>query len=105
MRRPCYQLPACLIMTILGWLKLTMPGGRRSGRKFRMGDKVFIKVVSANLSKRQLDFEWVMKPDVEDQLNEAPVRKGKAPATKGKKQEQGKEKKQKRLTFAAVRLR
>jgi ribonuclease R len=33
--------------------------GRRSGRKFRMGDKVRIKVVSANLTKRQLDYEWV----------------------------------------------
>ena len=36
--------------------------GRRSGRKFRMGDKIFIKVVAANLTKRQLDFEWVIKP-------------------------------------------
>jgi ribonuclease R len=33
--------------------------GRRSGRKFRMGDNVRIKVVSANLDKRQLDYEWV----------------------------------------------
>jgi len=34
--------------------------GRRSGRTFRMGDKVWIRVVSANLEKRQLDYEWVM---------------------------------------------
>ncbi|MDP4130207.1 MAG: ribonuclease R [Bacteroidota bacterium] len=34
--------------------------GRRSGRSFRMGDKVRIKVVSANLAKRQLDCEWVL---------------------------------------------
>jgi len=34
--------------------------GRRSGRRFRMGDKVTIKVVSGNLSKRQLDYEWVI---------------------------------------------
>jgi ribonuclease R len=34
--------------------------GRRSGRTFRMGDKVTIKVVSANLAKRQLDYEWVV---------------------------------------------
>lgn len=34
--------------------------GRRSGRKFRMGDKVWIKVVAANLEKRQLDYEWVI---------------------------------------------
>lgn len=34
--------------------------GRRSARKFRMGDKVRIKVVAANLTKRQLDYEWVL---------------------------------------------
>jgi ribonuclease R len=34
--------------------------GRRSGRKFRMGDKVRIKIVAANLTKRQLDYEWVL---------------------------------------------
>lgn len=34
--------------------------GRRSGRKFKMGDKVSIKVVAANLDKRQLDYEWVL---------------------------------------------
>jgi ribonuclease R len=34
--------------------------GARSGRKFRMGDKVRIKVVSANLSRRQLDYEWIL---------------------------------------------
>jgi ribonuclease R len=32
--------------------------GRRSGRKFSMGDKITIKVVAANLDKRQLDYEW-----------------------------------------------
>ena len=40
--------------------------GRRSGRKFRMGDKVQIKVVAANLTKRQLDFEWVLASDDND---------------------------------------
>jgi ribonuclease R len=44
--------------------------GRRSGRRFRMGDKVYIKVVSANLAKRQLDFDWILKPEVDEQLNE-----------------------------------
>jgi ribonuclease R len=34
--------------------------GRRSGRQFRMGDKVRIKVVAANLAKRQLDYDWVI---------------------------------------------
>lgn len=38
--------------------------GRRSGRKFRMGDKVWIKVVAANLTKRQLDYEWVVAGEV-----------------------------------------
>jgi ribonuclease R len=35
--------------------------GKRSGRKFRMGDKISIKVISANLAKRQLDYEWVLE--------------------------------------------
>ncbi|MDB5198549.1 MAG: ribonuclease [Chitinophagaceae bacterium] len=39
--------------------------GLRSGRKFRMGDIVTIKVVAANLTKRQLDYEWVLKPDAQ----------------------------------------
>lgn len=34
--------------------------GQRSGKTFRMGDKVWIKVVAANLTKRQLDYEWVI---------------------------------------------
>jgi len=33
--------------------------GLRTKRKFRMGDKVMIKVVSANLGRRQLDYQWV----------------------------------------------
>lgn len=33
--------------------------GRNTKQKFRMGDRVRIKVVAANLSKRQLDYEWV----------------------------------------------
>ena len=33
--------------------------GLRTSKKFRMGDLVRIKVVAANLSKRQLDYEWV----------------------------------------------
>jgi ribonuclease R len=34
--------------------------GRRSGRQFRMGDKLTIRIVAANLTKRQLDYEWVV---------------------------------------------
>lgn len=45
--------------------------GRRSGRIFRMGDNVTIRVVAANLEKRQLDYEWVMgeekKPKAKNQ--------------------------------------
>lgn len=41
--------------------------GRRSGKVFRMGDKVFIKVVAANLDKRQLDYEWVLNPNVSEE--------------------------------------
>jgi ribonuclease R len=37
--------------------------GLRTGKKFRMGDAVKIKVVAANLDKRQLDYHWI--PDVE----------------------------------------
>lgn len=33
--------------------------GMRTGKKFRMGDKIHIKLVAANLTKRQLDYEWV----------------------------------------------
>lgn len=33
--------------------------GMRTHKKFTMGDKVRIKVVAANLDKRQLDYEWV----------------------------------------------
>jgi ribonuclease R len=39
--------------------------GLRSGRKFKMGDKVWIKVIAANLDKRQLDYMWVNKPENE----------------------------------------
>lgn len=37
--------------------------GLRTKQKFRMGDRVKIKVVAANLSKRQLDYEWVAASD------------------------------------------
>jgi ribonuclease R len=44
--------------------------GRRSGRTFRMGDKVMIRVVAANLEKRQLDYEWVMDAGKEEVKSE-----------------------------------
>ncbi len=50
--------------------------GRRSGRRFRMGDKITIKVVSANLAKRQLDYEWVISSTVKEE-NEVDEKKKK----------------------------
>ncbi|MEY2901234.1 MAG: ribonuclease [Bacteroidota bacterium] len=50
--------------------------GRRSGRTFRIGDRVMIKVVAANLEKRQLDYEWVI--DAKKEGEEKP-KKIKAP--------------------------
>ena len=47
--------------------------GRRSGRTFRMGDKVTIKVVAANLEKRQLDYDLVLQPEKEEE--ESPKQK------------------------------
>ncbi len=49
--------------------------GMRSGRKFRMGDKVRIKVVAANLTKRQLDYEWVITATAGDDKVEANLQK------------------------------
>jgi ribonuclease R len=54
--------------------------GQRSGRKFRMGDKVWIKVVAANLTKRQLDYEWVVAAE----LNQAPDLEEEVPPRKTK---------------------
>ncbi|MFZ6023315.1 MAG: ribonuclease R [Bacteroidota bacterium] len=46
--------------------------GRRSGRTFRMGDKVMIRVVAANLEKRQLDYEWVLGEGKEEKGQKSP---------------------------------
>lgn len=51
--------------------------GARSGRKFRMGDKVKIKVVAASLEKRQLDYEWVLTPATEEPPTEEKPAKAK----------------------------
>ncbi|WP_205514412.1 ribonuclease R [Longitalea arenae] len=45
--------------------------GLRSGRKFAMGDKVRIKVVAANLTKRQLDYEWVITASMKEETGSA----------------------------------
>ncbi|MGN6248381.1 MAG: ribonuclease R [Ginsengibacter sp.] len=57
--------------------------GMRTGKKFRMGDKVEVKLVAANLEKRQLDFEWI--PGL-DSLKQK--------AVKGKSKKNSKKKKQ-----------
>ena len=57
--------------------------GMRTGKKFRMGDDIRIKVVAANLDKRQLDYEWVP--------GEGKGVKGKASAKPGAKAVKGKE--------------
>lgn len=44
--------------------------GMRSGRSFRMGDKVRIKIVAANLTKRQLDYEWVITTSLSEETLE-----------------------------------
>jgi ribonuclease R len=61
--------------------------GMRSGRRFRMGDKVRIKVVAANLTKRQLDYEWVIATALaeEKQDGTAVTLQQKKPKGKGKK--------------------
>jgi ribonuclease R len=56
--------------------------GVRSGRKFRMGDKVGIKIVAANLTKRQLDYEWVLTTK-ENSTGEEKIIKQKSKKKKG----------------------
>ncbi len=50
--------------------------GMRTQTRFRMGDKIKIKVVAANLTKRQLDYEWVSgKDDSKSKTNKAKTKK------------------------------
>ncbi|MDB5231145.1 MAG: rnr, partial [Chitinophagaceae bacterium] len=65
--------------------------GLRSGRRFRMGDKVWIRVVSANLDKRQLDYEWVMKPGQPEE--DSPVNPSEIMHRHGKKEKRNKDEK------------
>jgi len=58
--------------------------GMRTGRKFRMGDAVKIKVAAANLDKRQLDYHWVPTTDVST-ISSAPAAKEKRSKTAKKK--------------------
>jgi ribonuclease R len=60
--------------------------GLRSGRKFRMGDLIKVKLISANLGKRQLDFEWVSKSDIEPGSMKKSKVKSEKPAIKAENQ-------------------
>lgn len=53
--------------------------GRRSGKTFRMGDKLWIRVVAANLGKRQLDYEWMVR---NGDITEQKTHKTKKPGSK-----------------------
>lgn len=64
--------------------------GMRSGRRFRMGDKVRIKVVAANLEKRQLDYEWVLTATADDG-EEAPTPNENKPKQKPKRKKKREE--------------
>lgn len=50
-----------------------MLAGRRSGRTFRMGDKLKIKVIAASLDKRQLDYQWVPNGSEQESERTAPI--------------------------------
>jgi ribonuclease R len=39
-----------------------------------MGDKVWIKVIAANLTKRQLDYEWVVASGLKEQSEKSKVK-------------------------------
>ena len=54
--------------------------GRRSGREFRLGDKVRIKVAKANLEQRLLDFELI-ESEIEDKPVADAVPKARKPRT------------------------
>jgi ribonuclease R len=58
--------------------------GMRSGRKFRMGDKVRIKVIAASLEKRQLDYEWVLTATADETEEDETVQKQQADKPKQK---------------------
>ncbi len=69
--------------------------GKRSGRQFRMGDKVTIKVIAANLAKRQLDYEWVIATGVKGQASFSEGHPAGVKETKGKPKEKKPRKKKK----------
>jgi ribonuclease R len=54
--------------------------GMRTGKTFRMGDHITIKVVAANLDKRQLDYQWVT--ELEGKAKQAGAKGAKGAAKK-----------------------
>lgn len=64
--------------------------GRRTGRAFRMGDKVWVKVISTNLAKRQIDYEWVIASTLKS--NGQPMKLEEQAAVLEKKQKKKKKK-------------
>jgi ribonuclease R len=59
--------------------------GRRSGRTFRMGDKVYVKVIATNLTKRQIDYEWVITSSIKENGQPKVVEEEGKPKKKKKK--------------------
>lgn len=59
--------------------------GKRSGRTFRMGDKIRIKVVSANLTKRQLDYAWVLSSVLAEEHEKEKKRRKEQPDNRRRK--------------------
>ena len=59
--------------------------GKRSGKVFRMGDKVFIKVIAANLDKRQLDYELQFNNSISDSDEKVKAKSTKKSKTEKKK--------------------
>jgi ribonuclease R len=51
--------------------------GMRTGRRFRMGDIVRVKVAAANLTKRQMDYQWVPAVKADEMEEGKPVKKRK----------------------------
>ena len=71
--------------------------GKRSGKAFRMGDKVTIKVVAANLEKRQLDYDLVLghlesteRKVMKDRPNHLKEKKRNGPRSFGERKKGGK---------------
>jgi ribonuclease R len=62
--------------------------GMRTGKTFRMGDHITIKVIAANLDKRQLDYQWVT--EIEGKAKQAGAKGSKTAAKKEDKKVSGK---------------